>query len=268
MALEKKLNTQLTMERLTEQLKQNFAKKSDLPTKVSDLTNDSDFQTGTQVQTAINAKIASAYKPAGSKTAAELTNALLVAANEGFVYNMSEGFTTTADFLEGTGKTFPAGTDVAVVVATPADNSDPDNPVAATYKFNVMAGFVDTSGLMDKVSSANAGNLVGMDANGNATNSGIAANDVVTKVTGGTTGNITTLTADGKIQDGGKAIGDLALRATSATAGNVAKFDANGDPVDAGIAAANVLTTADIQDYTAQELSVMLGITEAEPSGE
>jgi hypothetical protein len=263
MALEKKLNTQLTMERLTEQLKLNFAKKTDLPTKVSDLTNDSDFQTGTQVQTAINAKIASAYKPAGSKTAAELTNALLVAANEGFVYNMSEGFTTTADFIEGAGKTFPAGTDVAVVVDTPAADETP-----ATYKFNVMAGFVDTSGLMDKVSSANAGNLVGMDANGNATNSGIAADDVVTKVAGGTTGNITTLTANGKIQDGGKAIGDLALRDTSATAGNVAKFDANGDPVDAGIAAANVLTTADIQDYTAQELSVMLGITEAEPSGE
>ena len=263
MELEQKLNTQLTMERLTEQLKLNFAKKTDLPTKVSDLTNDSDFQTGTQVQTAINAKIASAYKPAGSKTAAELTNALLVAANEGFVYNMSEAFTSTADFIEGAGKTFPAGTDVAVVVATPADGETP-----ATYKFNVMAGFVDTSGLMDKVSSANAGNLVGMDANGNATNSGIAVDDVVTKVAGGTTGNITTLTADGKIQDGGKAISDLALRDTSATAGNVAKFDANGDPVDAGIAAANVLTTADIQDYTAQELSVMLGITEAEPSGE
>lgn len=263
MALEKKLNTQLTMERLTEQLKLNFAKKTDLPTKVSDLTNDSDFQTGTQVQTAINAKIASAYKPAGSKTAAELTNALLVAANEGFVYNMSEGFTTTTDFLEGSGKTFPAGTDVAVVVDTPAADETP-----ATYKFNVMAGFVDTSGLMDKVSSANAGNLVGMDANGNATNSGIAADDVVTKVAGGTTGNITTLTADGKIQDGGKAIGDMALRDTSATTGNVAKFDANGDPVDAGFAAANVLTTADIQDYTASELSVMLGITEAEPAGE
>ena len=33
---------------------------------------------------------------------------------------------------------------------------------------------------------------------------------------------------------------------TDAVTGNVAKFDANGNAVDAGIAAANVLTTADI----------------------
>lgn len=44
-----------------------------VPTKTSDLTNDSDFQTSTEVESAIDAKIASAYKYKGSvATYAEL----------------------------------------------------------------------------------------------------------------------------------------------------------------------------------------------------
>ena len=121
-----------------------------VPTKTSEITNDNNFQTGTEVQNAINAKLTSTYKAGGSKTAAELTSALLVAANEGKVYNVSEAFTTTADFVEGAGKTHPAGTNVSVIEATPADNSDPENPVAATYKFDVQAGFVDLSGFVEK----------------------------------------------------------------------------------------------------------------------
>ena len=86
----------------------------------------------------IDAKMTSTYKAGGSKTAAEMTNALLVAANEGKVFNVSEEITTTADFVEGAGKKHPAGTNVAVIEATPADGETP-----ATYKFDVMAGFVD-----------------------------------------------------------------------------------------------------------------------------
>ena len=114
-----------------------------MPTRVSDLTNDSDFQSGTQVQNAINAKISSAYKAGGSKQFSELS-ALAVAANEGYVYNVTDAFTTTSDFVEGTGKSHPAGTNVVVVNTAAAD----ETPV---YKFDVLAGFVDLSNFVEKV---------------------------------------------------------------------------------------------------------------------
>lgn len=111
-----------------------------VPTQVSDLTNDSGFQTAAQVEAAIASATTSAYRAAGSKTAAELTSALLIAANEGKVYNVSDALTTTGDFVEGSGKTHPAGTNVVVIEATPAEGN-----TAATYKFDVLAGFVDLS---------------------------------------------------------------------------------------------------------------------------
>lgn len=43
-----------------------FATKESVPTKVSQLTNDSDFQTGTEVDAKINAKVAAVYKSKGS----------------------------------------------------------------------------------------------------------------------------------------------------------------------------------------------------------
>ena len=94
----------------------------------------------------IDGKLSSAYKAGGTKTAAELTSALLVAANEGKVYGVSDALTSTADFVEGAGKTYGVGANVVVIEATPADNSDPENPVAATYKFDVLPGFIDLSG--------------------------------------------------------------------------------------------------------------------------
>lgn len=94
----------------------------------------------------IDGKLTSTYKPGGTKTAAELTADLLIAANEGKVYNVSDALTTTANFVEGAGKTYGAGVNVVVIEATAADNSDPENPVAATYKFDVQGQFVDLSG--------------------------------------------------------------------------------------------------------------------------
>ncbi len=104
-----------------------------MPTKVSDFTNDSGFQDAQQVEDKIDAKISSAYKAGGSATLATLP--ALTAAKLGVVVNMSEDFTTTSDFLEGAGKTYPAGTNVVVALAG-----------ANTYKYDVLAGFVDLSG--------------------------------------------------------------------------------------------------------------------------
>ena len=79
----------------------------------------------------VDAKITGSYKPQGSITAAGIDSALLVAANYGYVYNVSEDFTTTADFVEGAGKSHPAGTNIVVVQSESA------------YKFDVLAGMVD-----------------------------------------------------------------------------------------------------------------------------
>ena len=96
-----------------------------------------DAYTKSQVYTKseVNSKLSSAYKAQGSKTASGLTSALLVAANEGYVYNISDALTITDSnkslFVEGVKSSYPAGTNVVVV------------KVGGAYKFDVIAGFVD-----------------------------------------------------------------------------------------------------------------------------
>ena len=275
------VTTKLTIQNLAAQLKATFAKKTELPTKVSELTNDSNYQNAEQVTQAINSKIASVYKPGPSVAFANLP--ALTAANEGFVYNITDAFTTTADFVEGAGKKHKAGADVGIVNVGTAETPE--------YKYNVFANFVDLSGYVEKISGGTTGGLVRQTAEGGIEDTGVLAADVVTKVTGATAGHIATLNAEGKIQDGGNAIGDLALRDTDAVANNLAKFDSNGDPVDAGvavgdvqqklasgaftagnirttdangfaqdggIAATDIVTEADISDYTAEEIAALL----------
>lgn len=85
------------------------------------------------VQAMIDAKVVTAYKAGGSKAAAEITSALLVPGNEGKVYNASEDFTTTADFVEGAGTKYPAGTNFVVV-------NTAEEGQTAVYKFDVLGG--------------------------------------------------------------------------------------------------------------------------------
>ena len=83
----------------------------------------------------VDGKLSSAYKAQGSKTASQLTSSLLIAANEGYVYNISEELTITDSnkglFVENVKSYYPAGTNVVVV------------KVGSAYKFDVIAGFVD-----------------------------------------------------------------------------------------------------------------------------
>lgn len=107
-----------------------------VPTAVSALTNDSGFQTGAQVESAINAKVASTYKAGGSVAFAALPTP--DEAHLGFVYNVTDKFTTTDSFVEGAGGKHPAGTNVAIIAVTDGE--------ATVYKYDVLAGFVDLSG--------------------------------------------------------------------------------------------------------------------------
>lgn len=127
-----------------------------MPTKVSGLTNDSKFQTDTEVETSIETALANngdpyqtegeveqaiadaivgALKPKGSCTFEELpTPSASVLHN---MYDVTNAFTTTDDFREGAGHKYTAGTNVAVI------NSGTDqNPI---YKYDVMPGPVDLS---------------------------------------------------------------------------------------------------------------------------
>ena len=103
-----------------------------VPTKVSDLTNDANYQTEDQV----NAKISAVYKPGGSVAFASLPTA--DADHLGMVYNVTDAFTTTDDFVEGAGSQYPAGTNVVVV------------SVEDAYKYDVLSGMVDLTNYVQK----------------------------------------------------------------------------------------------------------------------
>lgn len=107
---------------------------ANINTKFGDYYLKTETYSKEQVNNAINTKVASTYKPAGSIDAEAVSKFTPAEQYLGNVYNVSEQFTTTANFVEGAGKTYPAGTNVVVVKA--ADNS---------YKFDVLAGFVDLS---------------------------------------------------------------------------------------------------------------------------
>ena len=98
---------------------------------LADKANSANVYTKQQTEDKISAAISSVYKPAGSTTFAALP---APAANVlGNVYNVTDAFTTTDQFVEGTGKSYPAGTNVAVVL------------VGEDYKYDVLSGMVDLS---------------------------------------------------------------------------------------------------------------------------
>ena len=91
----------------------------------------------TEADSKIDSKIATAisstYKPAGSTMFSFLPS--VGADQEGKVYNIIDEFTTTEDFVEGAGNQYPAGTNIVCI----------DSDDAGTYKWDVLAGFVDLS---------------------------------------------------------------------------------------------------------------------------
>ena len=188
----------------------------------------------------------SAIVPKGTKTFAQLAPSTdLAAANVGFMWNISDAFTTTADFVEGAGVSIPAGANVYVA-----------NPSTGVYKYDIFQGMYDLSGYAlksemsitdgtgddadkttiqlksglskavliahqdisgkaDKVSSATDGNFAGLDSNGNLTDSGSKASDFATAAQG--------TKADSAVQDVKVKIG-TGTAATIVTS-NVAELD-------------------------------------------
>jgi len=153
----------------------------------------------------------SSIVPKGTKAFAGLDPTTdLAAANVGFMWNISDAFTTTADFAEGAGHEIPAGANVYVANVGTAETP--------SYKYDIFQGMYDLSGYAlksemsitdgtgadadkttiqlksglskqvliahqditgkaDKVDGAVAGNFAGLDANGNLVDSGKKAAD-------------------------------------------------------------------------------------------
>lgn len=85
----------------------------------------------TELQTEISSKIATAYKVKGSSAFASLPAP--TEAEEGGVWNVTDEFTTTANFIVGEGQKYPAGTNVVCI-----EESE------GVYKYDILHGFIDT----------------------------------------------------------------------------------------------------------------------------
>ena len=151
-------------------------------TKTLDL---SDFATSSEVASAVAQAVSSAYKPSGTIAKSGIASSLLVEANLGNVYNVSEAFAVGSGtgqvsaslFTDAaSGNSYPAGTNIVVINASASGQT-------ASYKFDVLSGFIDLSGYATKVSGATSGNFASLDANGNLTDSGHKHSDYKTKQT-------------------------------------------------------------------------------------
>lgn len=150
-----------------------------------------------QLNSAIATQVSSVYKAKGSIT--DLSSLPTPdKAHGGFVYNIENEFTTTDLFVEGAGKTYPAGTNIVIV-----------NTTGTEYKYDVLAGMVDLSdyatktelsGKLDKVTSTSKYNrLYGIETTGNQALFNVAAyvlaGSIAQRKADGTL-NATTPTAD------------------------------------------------------------------------
>ena len=184
----------------------------------------------------INA-LPSAIIPKGSKAFASLAPSTdLAAANLGFMWNITDAFTTTSDFAEGAGKSIPAGANIYVAnVGTAAEPS---------YKYDIFQGMYDLSGYALKSEmSVTPGTGADADKTTIQLKSGTSATvltahqDITGKAdkdTDAVTGNIAKFDANGNPIDSGIAATDLATIDADAVEGNFAAFDTNGNPVDSG----------------------------------
>ena len=125
---------------------QGYATTSTVDNKISTATADMATQTWVEskgyattsnVNSLISAAVAGAYKAKGSVAVASLP--ALESATIGDVYNVTDQFSTTGDFMEDACKSYSAGTNVVCVDAG-----------SGSKKWDVLAGFVDLSGYLAK----------------------------------------------------------------------------------------------------------------------
>ena len=211
----------------------------------------------------ISAAVSGALQPAGSIAFASLP--ALAKANCNKIFYITDAFTTTSDFVEGAGKAYPAGTNVAII-----NTGSESSPV---YKYDTYTGTFDFSGFAEKDTDAVTGNFAMFDANGNPVDSGHKHSDYITqhqdisgkadKVASATNGNFAGLDASGNLTDSGSKASDFATadhvhndkadKVSGATSGNFAGLDANGNLTDSGSKAADFATANHTHDGKADK---------------
>ena len=108
------------------------------------------YANATELMTAIGQKFAAlngAYVVKGNSAFANLPSTL-TAAMSGYVYNVTDDFTTDSRFVEGAGKDYPAGTNVVIVNL--GDSTTPD------MKFDVIGSFIDVDALEQAIADVSA----------------------------------------------------------------------------------------------------------------
>ncbi len=204
---------------------------SDLPTELNDLSDDVVITSPVNNQIlAYNSTSGKWENKTGQETIGGIVfKGSILFANlpttgmaNGDAYDIKDAFTTDNRFEEGSGISCGAGTDVVWVeseskwnILTPAgvysfngrtgavspatsdydaDQVDYDNTTSGLTATNVQAAIDEVvNEKADKVSSATSGHLAGLDGNGNLTDSGVVASNVIEKVT----------TATGLLKDDG-----------------------------------------------------------------
>lgn len=107
-----------------------------------------------EVDNKVSAALTSAIVPKGTVTYSNLPAP--AKANLGYMYNVSDAFTTDARFVDGASKKYEAGANVYVVAVTTGSSTE--------YKFDVFMGFVDLSGYQTKADMPGAATNEDIDA--------------------------------------------------------------------------------------------------------
>ena len=158
------------------------------------------------------------YTPKGTVAFANLP--ALADCSIGWVYNISDGFTTTSDFIEGAGIVKEAGTNIAII----------DSDGNGTKKYDVLSGAVDLSGYQTKNLSQPISSyttveaaLQGIISSQMALVAGSAAGDVPLNgaALGTTDDNIIVTDTNGNLKPSGIVVGSAAGKTAGNAAGNV-----------------------------------------------
>ena len=203
----------------------DYAEPGDIPTKTSDLTNDSGFLTQHQDISGKADKVSNATS--GNFAALDGNG------------NLTDSGKKAADFLTShqdiSGKADKvSGATNGNLAKLDSNGNLVDAGVAAS---SVITSHQDISGKADKVSNPTSGNFAALDSNGNLTDSGHKHGDYLTshqdisgkadKVSGATNNNFAALDANGNLKDSGHKHGDY-LTAHQDISGKQDKITASG----------------------------------------
>ncbi len=160
--------------------------------------NDGGVPISSSVYSAITSAVYGIYNPTGSKTCAELTSDLLIQANVGNVYKITDDGVTTSLFVGGAGQPIVAGDD-AIVVYGGTPN---------TFLYDLRKGDMDLTGfqreeLAQPIQVADSEETTVEGA------LGALSDNKASKVSNATAGDIATLDANGNLVDSGKTISDV-----------------------------------------------------------